>query len=101
MLTRPGDDICGVSREAMPPLTSCLAGAGAPDTGGIHPDEVRRHPLDPRLEPGVDERRTLGLGVQMVRRPPDQYEPPLARFRIDLVSFHRDLVLGLCDSSPQ
>src|SRR5882762_2906768 len=28
-----------------------VGGAVAPDTGGIHPDEVRRHPLDPRLEP--------------------------------------------------
>ena len=49
---------------------SCPAGAVAPDAGGIHSDEVRRYPLDPRLEPGIDERRALSLGIQMVRRSP-------------------------------
>jgi hypothetical protein len=31
---------------------------------------VRRHPLDPRLKPGADYRRALGLGIQMMRRSP-------------------------------
>src|SRR5690242_3678379 len=83
------------------PLASCPADAVAPDTGGIHPDEVRGYPLDPRLEPGTDERRALGLGIQMMRRPSCQHEPSLPRFRIDLVHFHYDLVLGLRDTSTQ
>ena len=41
-------------REVTRTLTSCPADAVAPDTGGIHPDEVRRYPLDPRLESGID-----------------------------------------------
>jgi hypothetical protein len=40
-----------------------LAGAVAPDMGGIHPDEMRRHPVNPRLQPGIDKRRALGLGI--------------------------------------
>jgi hypothetical protein len=31
--------------------------------GGGHPDEVRRHSLNPRLKPGIDERRALGFGI--------------------------------------
>ena len=54
--------------RATPLLTSCLADAYAKDTGGTHPDEVRRYILDPRLEPGIDERRALGLGIQMMCR---------------------------------
>src|SRR6185437_14485793 len=89
------------SREVIPPLASCPAGAAAEDTGGIHPDEVRRNPLDPRLEPGIDERRAFGLSIQMMRRPPCQHEPPLTRFHIDLVRLYRDLVLGMRDPSTQ
>ena len=92
---RPRDDV------PVPPLALCTAGAAAEDTGGIHLDEVRGHPLDPRLEPGIDERRALGLGIQMMRRPPYQHEPPLARFHIDLVYLHRNLVLGMGDPSTQ
>jgi hypothetical protein len=54
--------------------------AVAPHTGGVHPDEVRSHVLDPRLEPSTDDRHAFGLGIQMMRRPPCQHEPPLARF---------------------
>jgi hypothetical protein len=62
---------------------------------------VRRYSLDPRLEPGTDERRALGLGIQMMRRPHYQHEPPLTRVHIDLVHLDRDLVLGLRDTSTQ
>src|SRR5690242_6363248 len=83
------------------PLASCPAYAVAPDPGGSHPDEVRRHPLDPRPEPGTGEWRALGFGIQMMRRPRYQHEPPLTRFGIDLVCFDRDLVLGLRDTRTQ
>ena len=62
---------------------------------------MRRYPLDPRLEPSIDERHALGPSIQMMRRPPYQHEPPFTRFHIDLVCFHGDLVLGLCDTSTQ
>src|SRR6266516_1367583 len=52
------------------PLASCRADAVAPHPGGAHPDKVRSHTLDPRLEPSIDERRALSLGIQMMRRPP-------------------------------
>jgi hypothetical protein len=52
------------------PRASSPEDAVAPHTGGGHPDEVRRHPLDPRLKPGADDRRALGLGIQMMRRSP-------------------------------
>src|SRR5690348_4418117 len=67
------------------PLASCTADAVAPHIGGVHPDEVRSHVLDPRLEPSTDDRHAFGLGIQMMRRPPCQHEPPLARFQIELV----------------
>jgi hypothetical protein len=51
----------------------------APHAGGGHPDEVRGHPLDPRLKPGADERRALGLGIQVMRCSPHQHDPPQAR----------------------
>ena len=37
------------SREAFRVGALCPAGAVSPHAGGIHPDEVRRYPLDPRL----------------------------------------------------
>src|SRR5436190_23564106 len=83
------------------PLVSCRADAVAPHPGGAHPDKVRRHPLDPRLEPGIDERRALSLGIQMMRRPPYQHVPPLTRFQIELVGLHGDLVLGLLVAGTQ
>src|SRR5215469_3106334 len=43
------------------PLASCPAAAQAKEMGGGHPDEVRRHSLDPRLKPGIDKRRALGF----------------------------------------
>src|SRR5580658_10557428 len=82
-------------------LASWPAAADAPDTGGIHPDEVGGYSLDPRLEPGIDERRALGLGIQMMRRPHYQHEPSLKRAHIDLVHLHRDLVLGVRDTGTQ
>jgi hypothetical protein len=66
------------------PLASCPENAVAPRTGGVHPDEVRRHTLDPRLKPGADDRRAFGLGIQMMRRSPHQHDPPLARLQIEL-----------------
>ncbi len=100
-LDGPQPDTVPAGHASHSALASCPADAVAPAAGGIHSDEVRRYPLDPRLKPGIDERRALGLGIQMVRRSPYQHEPPLTRFHIDLVRFHRDLILGLCDTSPQ
>ena len=52
---------------------------------GIYPDEVRRYLRDPQFEAGTDDRRALGLGIQMMCRPPRQHCPPLACVQIDLV----------------
>src|SRR5215472_4809660 len=82
-------------------LTSCRADAYAKDSGGTHPDEVRRYILDPRLEPGIDERRALGLGIQMMCRAPRQDDPPLVCLRIDLVDLYRDLVVGVRNTGAQ
>src|SRR6516164_3754106 len=70
--------------------TSCPENAVAPHAGGVHPDEMRRHPLNPRLKPGADERRALGLGIQMMCRSSHQHDPPLARLQVDLVGLHGD-----------
>src|SRR5215472_3082763 len=83
-LTAPGPSL----------LTSCLADAYAKDTGGTHPDEMRRYILDPRIEPGIDERRALGLGVQVMCRSPRQDDPPLMCLLMDLVGLDGDLVVG-------
>jgi hypothetical protein len=74
-------------------------GPYAIDGGGIHPDQMRRYPLEPRLEPGIDERRALGIGIQMMCRPPHQHDPPLAYLRIDLVGLHGDLAVGVLNAS--
>ena len=50
--------------RVTPLLTSRRADAYAKDSYVTHPDEVRRYILDPRLEPGVDEWRALGLGIR-------------------------------------
>src|SRR5215831_3138151 len=66
-------------------LASCPAAAQAKEMGRGHPDEVRRHSLNPRLKPGIDERRAFGFGIQVMRRSPHQHKPPPAHLRIDLV----------------
>lgn len=47
---------------------SCGADALARDTDGIYPDEVLRFPLYPRPKADVADRRTLGLGIHLMRR---------------------------------
>src|SRR5262249_60413789 len=89
------------SPRVPPPLRSCLADAYAEDSGGSHPDVVRRYFCDPRLEPGIDDRRALGLGIQMMGRPPCQHDPPLACLRIDLVGLHGDLKIGVGNTGTQ
>src|SRR5437660_6240757 len=64
---------------------SCRAEALARDADGNHPDEVLRFGLYPRLKANGADRRTLGLGIHVMRRAPHQHHPPLVRFRIDLV----------------
>ena len=88
---------CGL----LPLPTSCPAAAHAKDGCGTYPDEVRRYTLGPRLEPGIDERRALALGIQMMCRSARQDEPPLARFLIDLVDLHGDLVVGVRNTGAQ
>src|SRR6516225_10647992 len=83
------------------PLASFPAAAKAKETGGGHPDEVRRYSLNPRLKPGIDEGRALGLGIEVMRRSAHQHEPPRARLRIDLVGLHGHLVLGVRDTGTQ
>src|SRR5689334_14788169 len=56
------------TEEVTPSLASCLAETLAPDTDGIHPDEVLGFALDPRLEADVGDRRTLSLGVYVMGR---------------------------------
>ena len=82
-------------------LASFPKDAVAPQCGGGHPDEVRWHPLDPRLKPRAADRCALGLGIQMMRRSPYQHHPPFARLQIELVGLHGDLVLGVRDTSTQ
>src|SRR5215831_646197 len=89
------------STRVTPPLASCRADAYAKDTCGTYPDEVRRYILDPRLEPGIDERRALGLSIQMMCRSPRQDDPPLVCLRIHLLDFYGDLVVGVRDTGAQ
>ena len=48
----------------------CRAEALARDTDGIHPDEVLGFALYPGLKADVADRRTLGLGIHLMRRAP-------------------------------
>src|SRR6476620_4342492 len=84
-----------------PLLTSCRADAYAKESRVTHPDEVHRYILDPRLEPGIDERRALGLGIQMMCCSPRQHDPPLVCLRVDLVDLYGDLVVGVLDTGAQ
>src|SRR6266496_550279 len=81
--------------------TSCPADAMAPDKSGIYLDKVLRFALDPRLDPGVYDRRALSLGVHMMRRASDQHSPSHARRQIDLVDLHGDVVFGMRDTSTE
>ena len=74
--------------------TSCRADAYAKESRVTHPDEVHRYIRDPRLEPGIDERRALGLGIQMMCCSPRQHDPPLVCLRVDLVDLYGDLIVG-------
>ena len=49
---------------------SCRAEALARDADGNHPDEVLGFGLYPRLKANVADRRTLGLGIHVMRRAP-------------------------------
>src|SRR5690348_3571241 len=87
-------------RKSLLPA-SCRAEALARDADRNHSDEVLGFGLDPRLKANGADRRTLGLGIYVMRRAPHQHHPPLVLFRIDLVGLHDDLVLGLRDTSAQ
>ena len=89
------------STPVTPLLTSCRADAYAIDICGTHPDEVRRYILDPRFEPGIDERRAVGLGIQMMCRSPRQDDPSLTCLRIDLVDLYSDLVVSVRNTGAQ
>jgi hypothetical protein len=62
---------------------------------------VLRFPLDPRLEIDAGDRGTLGLGIHVVRRAPDDHNPSLARPGIGLVDLYRDVIVGVRDASTQ
>jgi hypothetical protein len=53
-----------------PLSASCRAEALARDADRNHPDEVLRFALYPRLKANVADRRTLGLGIHVMRRAP-------------------------------
>src|SRR5689334_7968489 len=62
---------CSQPRCRKPPLpASCRTEALARDAGRNHPDEVLGFGLYPRLKANVADRRTLGLGIYVMRRAP-------------------------------
>jgi hypothetical protein len=67
----------------------------------LYPDQVLIFGHRPRLGPGADDRRALGLAVYMMRRPHDQHDPSLDQFKIELVDLEGDLVLGVGDTGCQ
>src|SRR5215467_6843950 len=83
------------------PLASYPAAAQAKETGGGHPDEVRRHSLNPWLKPGIDERRARGVVRAGAGSGASPRYRSRARLRIDLVGLHGDLVVGVRDTSTQ
>src|SRR5260370_38408056 len=68
-----------------PVPASCRADALARDADRNHPDEVLGFGPYPRLKANGADRRTLGLGIHVMRRATHYHHPPLLRFRIDLV----------------
>ena len=61
---------CGWHRSFGRGASLCRAEALAHDTDGIHPDEVLGFALYPGLKADVADRRTLGLGIHLMRRAP-------------------------------
>jgi hypothetical protein len=57
--------------------------------------------LDPRLDPGVYERRALSLGFHMMCRTSDQHSPSFASRQIDLVDLQGDVVFGVRDTGTK
>src|SRR5215469_18635720 len=82
-------------------LASWAMPAAAGDADGLHPDQVFLSGFGPRVGPGADDRRALGLGVHVMRRPHDHHGPPLELFRVELVDLEGDPVLGVRDTGPQ
>jgi hypothetical protein len=62
------EQIAAAMDVALP--TSCRAEALARDADRNHPDEVLGFGLYPRLKANVADRRTLGLGIHVMRRAP-------------------------------
>src|SRR5712691_1416281 len=54
---------------------SCRAEALARDADRYHPDEVLGFGLYPRLKANGADRRTLGLGIHVMRRAPHSHHP--------------------------
>src|SRR5215469_3012510 len=81
-------------------LASWAMPAAAGDADGLHPDQVFLSGFGPRVGPGADDRRALGLGVHVMRRPHDHHGPPLEPFRVDPVDLEGAPVLGVRDTGP-
>src|SRR5262252_7048521 len=82
-------------------VASRRADAYAKDSRMTDPDEVRRYMLAPRLEPGIDKRRALGLGIQMMCRSARQHDPPLVCLHVDLIHLYGNLVIGVRNTGAQ
>src|SRR5882757_8023232 len=76
-------------------------GCGGPGLSGTYLDHVLGFTLEPWLDPGVDDRPALSLGVHKMCRAPDQHSPSLTRLQIDLVDLEGDVVFGVRDSGPE
>jgi hypothetical protein len=66
----PGEDADGTGHPAGG-ASLYRADALARDTDGLYPDEVLWFALYPGLKADAADRRTLGLGIHLMRRAPD------------------------------
>ena len=71
----PGEVAAARPRPHRPGIMP--GGCGCPSSGGIHADESAQVlPRPTASSPHIDERRALGLGIQMVRRSPYEHDHP-------------------------
>jgi hypothetical protein len=75
--------------------------AAAGDAGRDDADEQLPLPAGPGLDARLLSRCALGLGVDVVRGPLDQYAPALAADHVELVDLERHLVIAAGDAGLQ
>jgi GNAT superfamily N-acetyltransferase len=102
---RPIPTSAGCARDGRTDaLADGLAGvADAPpgEPGGNDPQEQLPVSARPRVDPRARDRGALGLGLDVMCRPLDEYAPSRARRGVEVIDLESDLELGIGDAGAK